>query len=129
MKTILASAAAVIFGLVALPEKAEARPHHHHHIGHSHTYCSGYASCGCRIYKRRVVVSYDCYHRPVYRYYSVPIVHSCRSHRHHHHHYRHRSHHRHHYHRDHYHRHHHHRGHHRRGVTISGRHGSIHVHR
>lgn len=78
MKTILATLVTVAFGLIALPEKAEARPHCG--VGHSYTYASGHASCGCTVYKRRVIVGYDCYHRPIYRYYSVPIVHRCRSH-------------------------------------------------
>ncbi|BDS05336.1 hypothetical protein NT6N_03760 [Oceaniferula spumae] len=76
MKTILATLATIIVSFAALPEKAEAAPHPHH-IGHSYTYCSGHAPCGCRVYKRRIIVGYDCYHRPIYRYYSVPVVHRC----------------------------------------------------
>lgn len=76
MKTILATIATVFVSLIAFSEKAEARPHH---VGHSYTYKSGHSSCGCATYTKRVIVSYDCYHRPVYRYYSVPIVHRCRT--------------------------------------------------
>lgn len=84
MKTILATIATIFVGLVALPEKVEARPHSGH-VGHSYTYCSGHASCGCATYTRRVIASYDCYNRPIYRYYSVPTLHSCRSSHHGHH--------------------------------------------
>lgn len=78
MKTILATLATLAFGLVAFPETAEARPHCG--TGQSYTYVSGHTSCGCPIYKRKVVVGYDCYNRPIYRYYSVPVTHRCRSH-------------------------------------------------
>ncbi|BDS07475.1 hypothetical protein NT6N_25150 [Oceaniferula spumae] len=121
MKTLLATIATVFVGLVALPEKAEARPHHGH-VGQSYTYVSGHSSCGCAVYKRRVVTGYDCYHRPIYRYYSVPVVHRCRSH-HSSRYYRHdvpRGH----YDRSHY-RRNSHSGH--RGVVISGRHGSVRI--
>ena len=77
MKTILTTLATVVVGLLAFPDTAEARPHGHH--GSSHTYKSGHSSCGCAIYTKRIISSYDCYHRPVYRYYSVPVVHKCRS--------------------------------------------------
>ncbi|MBK1855683.1 hypothetical protein JO972_11985 [Verrucomicrobiaceae bacterium 5K15] len=113
MKTILATLATIFVGLVALPEKVEARPGHGH-TGSSYTYRSGHSSCGCATYTRRVIVSYDCHRRPVYRYYSVPVVHNCRSH------YSHRSHStRHHY---------SHRGHSsHRGITIRGPHGSVRI--
>ena len=76
MKTILATIAAVFVSLIAFPQKAEAGSFP---IGHSVTYKSGYASCGCAVYTKRVITSYDYYRRPVYKYYSVPIVHSCRT--------------------------------------------------
>lgn len=77
MKTLLTTLATALVGLVALPEKAEAR---NCGTSHSHTYRSGHASCGCPTYTRRVIIGYDCYHRPIYRYYSVPVVHRCKSH-------------------------------------------------
>lgn len=125
MKTLLATIATAALGLIALPEKAEARPHRG--TGHSYTYSIGTTSCGCPIYQRRVVTGYDCYHRPIYRYYSVPVTHRCsshyRSHHHHgHHHARHHDHHRSHY----YHRGHRgHRGH--SSVTFRTRYGNVRV--
>ena len=77
MKTLLITLATVLLGLVALPNTAEARSCS---TGSSHTYHSGRSSCGCSIYTRRVITGYDCYNRPSYRYYSVPVTHSCRSH-------------------------------------------------
>lgn len=77
MKTIFAILTTVAFGLVALPEKAEARPYY---IGYSNHYAIGKTSCGCKIYQRSVLVGYDCHDRPIYRYYSVPVKHHCRSH-------------------------------------------------
>ena len=77
MKNLLITLATVLIALVALPQKVEAG---HSRCGTSYTYRSSYSNCGCPIYKRRVIISYDCYNRPVYRYYSVPIVHRCRSH-------------------------------------------------
>ncbi|MCP5536958.1 MAG: hypothetical protein H7A51_12095 [Akkermansiaceae bacterium] len=78
MKTILATLVTIIVGLVALPGTAEARPHDN--CSSSYTYLSGNTACGCPVYTKRVFVGYDCYHRPIYRYYSVPVVHRCRSH-------------------------------------------------
>jgi len=121
MKTILATIATVIVGFIALPSQAEARPHSGH-IGQSITYVSGHTSCGCAIYKRKVVVGYDRYHRPIYRYYSVPIVHRCRSN---HSSYRYNTPSRSHYGRSHYSR----GNYSRSGVTISGRHGSVRIRR
>ena len=77
MKTLLAILATTAFSLVALPTKAEARSCN---TGHSYTYAIGKTSCGCTIYQRRVIVGYDCHRRPIYRYYSVPVTHRCRSH-------------------------------------------------
>jgi len=77
MKNLLITLATVLIALVALPQKAEAG---HSRCGTSDTYRSSYSTCGCPIYKRRVIISYDCYNRPVYRYYTVPIVHCCSSH-------------------------------------------------
>lgn len=82
MKIIIATLVSVL-GLVALPNKAEAR--HGDSGSSSYTYRSGHASCGCAIYTKRVITGYDCYRRPIYRYYSVPIVHRCHSNRSHHH--------------------------------------------
>ena len=76
MKTIIAILAIVV-GLLALPNTAEAGSPRHCDSGH--TYRSGYSSCGCAIYTKRIISSYDCYHRPIYRYYSVPVVHRCHS--------------------------------------------------
>ncbi|NWK57666.1 hypothetical protein HW115_18760 [Verrucomicrobiaceae bacterium N1E253] len=75
MKYLLITLASVV--LFALPQNAQAA---HGHCGTGYTYRCGHSACGCPIYKRRVIVRYDCYHRPVYRYVSVPVVHRCRSH-------------------------------------------------
>jgi len=66
-----------ITGLVALPNKAEARPYSH--SGSSYTYRSGHASCGCAIYTKRILSGYDHCRQPIYRYCGVPIVHRCHS--------------------------------------------------
>lgn len=128
MKKLIVAIAAAVVSLTAMPEKAQAAPHHHHRIGHSHTYCSGHAACGCRVYTRRVVIGFDCYHRPVYRYFSVPIVHRChryvRPGRYHHHHH---AHHRH-YHGHHYYGHHGHHGIHG-SYTVRTRHGWVTIRR
>ena len=74
MKTLLATLAIVVVGLIALPNQADAA-----HSGSGYTYRSGSSSCGCASYTRRVFTGYDCYNRPSYRYYSVPVTHRCRS--------------------------------------------------
>ncbi|MGB0774424.1 MAG: hypothetical protein ACPG32_07225 [Akkermansiaceae bacterium] len=74
MKKLIATLVTVLVSFVALPETVEAG---HYHIGHSYTYRSGSTSCGCAIYTKRVVVGYDCYRRPIYRYYSQPVSHRC----------------------------------------------------
>ena len=79
MKTLLTTLATVLLGLIALPTTAEAA-HNSCSTGSSYTYYSGRASCGCASYTRRIVTGYDCYNRPSYRYYKVPVSHSCRSH-------------------------------------------------
>ncbi|MEJ6570454.1 MAG: hypothetical protein QNL01_14855 [Akkermansiaceae bacterium] len=79
MKTILATLVTVVIGLVALPDTAEARSHGHSSSSSSYTYVSGRASCGCTTYTKRVFTGYDCHRHPIYRYYSVPVVHRCRS--------------------------------------------------
>ena len=76
MKTLITTIATVFISLVSLPQKAEAGSFP---IGHSYTYHSGYASCGSPIFTKRVIASYDRYHRPVYRYYTLPINKSFRS--------------------------------------------------
>jgi hypothetical protein len=73
MKTLLAIAATALAGL-ALPQTAEAG---HSNVSVNLTYQSGHGSCGCPIYTQRVFAGYDCYRRPVYRYVSVPVRHSC----------------------------------------------------
>lgn len=73
MKTLLAIAATALVGLVT-PQTAEAG---HSSCNTGYTYQSGRSSCGCPIYTKRVLYSYDCYRRPLYRYYSVPVVHRC----------------------------------------------------
>ncbi|MDE0826901.1 MAG: hypothetical protein OSA48_08850 [Akkermansiaceae bacterium] len=75
MKTLLAIAATALLGLV-VPQAAEAG---HSSYRSGHTYQCGRSSCGCPIYTKRVVSSYDCFRQPVYRYYSVPVVHRCSS--------------------------------------------------
>ncbi len=116
MKTILATIATVFVTLVALPQKAEARPHP---VGHSYIYQSGYSSCGKATFIKRVIVSYNRCGQPIYRYYRMPSSYRCGTVRH--------------YtnkpsrHSARYHRGSHHSRH--RGVTISGRHGSIRIFR
>jgi len=75
MKTLLAIAATALTGL-ALPQTADAG---HSNVSVNITYQSGHSSCGCPIYTQRVFAGYDCYRRPVYRYVSVPVRHSCHS--------------------------------------------------
>ena len=75
MKKLIAIAATALVGLVAFPESAEAG-----RSSVSYTYQSGRSSCGCPIYTKRYVRSYDCYRRPIYRYARVPVVHRCSSH-------------------------------------------------
>jgi len=72
MKHFLITLAVVFTGLFIFPQSAKA--------GYGYNRCIGYSSCGCPIYQRRTIISYDCYNRPVYRYISVPIVHRCRTH-------------------------------------------------
>ena len=79
MKTILTTLVTVVVSLTALPNSAEARPHCDTHQS-AYTYRSGWTSCGCSVYTKRVFTGYDCYHRPIYRYYRVPVVHRCQSH-------------------------------------------------
>ncbi len=76
MKKLIATLTAIFISLIATPEEAVAG---HHPIGHSYTYHSGYASCGSPIYTKRIIASYDRYHRPVYRYYRLPIRQSYRT--------------------------------------------------
>ncbi|MFD2158747.1 hypothetical protein ACFSW8_07555 [Rubritalea tangerina] len=74
-----------VFALAAFfaPQALEARSCSSHS---SYTYVSGYTSCGCPIYTKRVVRYYDCHGHPVYGYYRQPVTHRCkRSHGHHHH--------------------------------------------
>ena len=74
MRTLLIITATALAGLL-LPQTAEAG---YSSCNTGYTYQSGRSSCGCPVYTRRVVAGYDCYNRPVYRYYSVPVVHRCR---------------------------------------------------
>ncbi|MBT8038021.1 MAG: hypothetical protein KJO21_10800 [Verrucomicrobiae bacterium] len=78
MKTLLTILVTIVIGFVAFPHQAEARSPRH--CSSSYTYHSGNASCGCATYTKRVFTGYDCYHRPTYRYYRVPVVHRCRNH-------------------------------------------------
>ncbi|MGJ8696753.1 MAG: hypothetical protein ACSHYF_10570 [Verrucomicrobiaceae bacterium] len=78
MKKILALILGLTAGGLTLPTTAEAGSLR---IGHATISVSGHHSCGCAIQTKRVFVGYDCYRRPVYRYYSVPTVHRCSSHR------------------------------------------------
>ncbi|MFP6896189.1 MAG: hypothetical protein VCA38_06280 [Roseibacillus sp.] len=75
IKRILAIAAVAFAGLLTAPN-AEAG----HTVETSITYRSGYASCGCPIYTRRFVRSYDHHGHPIYGYSHVPFPHgsSCR---------------------------------------------------
>lgn len=76
MKTIIVTIATIFVSLAGFAEKAEARSSNHP-VGHSYVYKSGYTSCGCVIYTKRVIIGYDCYHRPIYKYYKVPVSHRC----------------------------------------------------
>lgn len=76
MKSLLATALAILAGFMATPNTAEAGIHIS--VGSGHTYVSGHASCGCPIYTQRVIRSYDCYNRPIYSYYRQPFNCNCR---------------------------------------------------
>lgn len=76
MKSLLATALAILAGFLATPDTAEAGIHLR--AGSGHTYVSGHASCGCPIYTKRVIRSYDCYNRPIYSYYRQPFSCNCR---------------------------------------------------
>lgn len=76
MKSLLATALAILAGLMATPNTAEAGVHLR--VGSGHTYVSGHASCGCPIYTKRVIRSYDYYNRPIYSYYRQPFSCNCR---------------------------------------------------
>ncbi len=75
MKHFLITLAVVLTGFFVFPQTAQAG------YGYAPGFkrCIGYSSCGCPIYQRRVIVSYDCYNHPIYRYISVPVVHHCRT--------------------------------------------------
>jgi len=75
MKHFLITLAIVLTGFFVFPQTVQAG------YGYAPEYnrCIGYNSCGCPIYQRRSIISYDCYNRPVYRYISVPVVHRCRT--------------------------------------------------
>lgn len=73
MRKLLATATVAIAAFFATPTDADAGIHVS--IGSSHTYVSGYASCGCPIYTKRVFRGYDCNRRPVYSYYRQPFRH------------------------------------------------------
>jgi len=74
MKTIIVTITTIFVSLAGFAEKAEAKSYHHP-IGHSYVYISGYTSCGYPMYTKRVIVGYDCYHRPIYKYYKIPVSH------------------------------------------------------
>ncbi|WP_143157579.1 MULTISPECIES: hypothetical protein [Rubritalea] len=73
MKTISTLLALLAMVLVYQPSEAQAG----RYDTSIYTYVSGYASCGCPLYTKRVFARYDRYGRPVYTYYSQPIVHRC----------------------------------------------------
>jgi len=73
MKTLLITMVTLVVGLIAFPNKAEAR-----HYSSSYTYAIGHASCGCTRYTRRIFNGYDCHGHAIYRYIRVPLRHSCR---------------------------------------------------
>ncbi len=76
MKTLLITLVTIAVSLFALPDTAKAD---YYSYGSSYTYRSGYASCGCATYTRRIFLGYDSCGRPIYRYYRVPVSHHCRS--------------------------------------------------
>lgn len=73
MKTISILLALLAMVLVYQPGRADAG----YYPTSVYTYVSGYADCGCPIYTKRVITRYDRYGRPIYTYYSQPIVHRC----------------------------------------------------
>lgn len=77
MKKFLATAITALVSLVAMPNNADAGLHVS--VGHSHTYVSGRASCGCPIYTKRVFRGYDSCRRPIYSYYRQPFRCGCKS--------------------------------------------------
>ena len=77
MKKLLTSLAAVLIAVVVTPTTAEANVRLS--IGSGYTYVSGHASCGCPIYTKRIVRSFDRFNRPVYNYYRQPFSCRCRN--------------------------------------------------
>lgn len=74
MKKILILIVGLLASGITMPSTAQASSIR---IGHSSIYNSGYHSCGCAIRTKRVVYGFNRYHRPIYRYYSVPTIHRC----------------------------------------------------
>ncbi|MGJ8676157.1 MAG: hypothetical protein ACSHX0_01430 [Akkermansiaceae bacterium] len=78
MKTLLITLITGIISFVIMPTQVDAKPPQSKK-SHSSVYRNGHTTCGCAKYVKRVVVSYDRHHHPVYRYYSVPVTHKCRT--------------------------------------------------
>lgn len=75
MKTTLLFAIALLTAGLMTSE-ADARLY----VGFSSIHRTGYSSCGCDLYQKRVVSGFDRYNRPIYRYYAVPVSHRCGGH-------------------------------------------------
>lgn len=69
MKTLLTTITAIAIALIATPTKAEAGILK---IGATVKIVSGYSSCGCPIYTKRVVSGFDRFQRPIYKSYRLP---------------------------------------------------------
>lgn len=70
MKKILTYLSVLSTAFLFTPNTAEAQ----HCSSGTTTYISGYTSCGSPMYTQRILVSYDCYGRPIYTYRSLPVV-------------------------------------------------------
>ncbi len=75
MKKLL-STLILAFALLGLSGVAEARDYHR-----THTYRSGYADCGCAVYKKKIFRGYDRCGYPIYRRVAIPIKHRCGYHK------------------------------------------------
>jgi len=68
MKNILTLIVSLFASGLMMPTEAEAR---NYRIGHSQIYVSGYHPCGTPIKTKRVIVGFNHYRQPIYRYYTI----------------------------------------------------------
>lgn len=67
MKTWIITPAIAALTLICATPRAEARSHRGH-APSSYIYISGYRSCGTPVYTERVLIGYDRYGDPIWRY-------------------------------------------------------------